>query len=197
MTNPAINFYIERVNQEILEEQPSPDGYYRSFLGVQGGQRSGETLRFTQVRISKDDPSLRDKLVMCRMAKDLLTQALTIDGYDPAIAYAVQSAVQGWPHAFHTIGALFENYGAFQQKFAVFKTKETKDLLADKLRGRPDNEWYEGYVDGRKSGQKPERVPLPFAVRNVLAHRDHSNRVKHAEVQRATQILARLMQQSA
>jgi len=133
---------------------------------------------------------------MVQMAKDILTQSLAIDGYDPALSFAIRSSIQGEPPVFHWVGEFFQTYGIFQAKFAVFKTRETRSKLDDLLQTHDYSEdaWYDDYEDGRKENPEPERVPLPFAVRNVLAHPDHKSKVTYAQISRATEILAELVQ---
>ena len=174
-------------------DSPHSDGFYHRILGMHG-IRAGQTFQFTHVRIHKDDPQVDGRLVMVQMAKDLLTQALRIDGYDPALSFAIRAAIQREPPVFHWLGEFFQNWGVFQAKYGVFKTRETRDQLTESLADHAEDAWYDEYLDGRKSTPVPERVPLPFAVRNVLAHPEHSNSVTYAQIRRATEILAELNQ---
>ncbi|MDE0222898.1 MAG: hypothetical protein OXJ90_26760 [Spirochaetaceae bacterium] len=174
-------------------DSPHSDGFYHRILGMHE-IRAGQTFQFTHVRIHKDDPQVDGRLVMVQMAKDLLTQALRIDGYDPALSFAIRAAIQGEPPVFHWLGEFFQNWGVFQAKYGVFKTRETRDQLTESLADHAEDAWYDEYLDGRKSTPVPERVPLPFAVRNVLAHPEHSNSVTYAQIRRATEILAELNQ---
>ena len=167
---------------------PHDDGYHYRILGIHK-IRSDQTFRFTHAKIAANDPRLRDKLVMVQMAKDIQTQSLKINGYDPALSYAIRAAIQGEPPLFHWLGEFFQNYGMFQAKYGVFKTKETRDKLTEML-GDTSDAWYDGYLDGRKPDPQPERVPLPLAVRNILAHPEHKNDVTYAQIKRASQVLA-------
>lgn len=130
---------------------------------------------------------------MVQMAKDVLTQALRIGGYDPALSFAIRAAIQGEPPVLHWLGDFFQNWGMFQAKYGVFRTKETRDKLTELLASHADDAWYDDYLDGRKTSPLPERVPLAFAVRNVLAHPDHRNSVTYAQIRRATEILVELV----
>lgn len=171
---------------------PDADGFYHRILGMHE-IRADQTFQFAHVRIHKEDPQLNDKLVMVQMAKDVLTQALRIGGYDPALSLAIRAAIQGEPPVFHWLGEFFQNWGTFQAKCGVFKTKETRDKLTELLVSHADDAWYNNYLDGRKTSPVPEKVPLPFAVRNVLAHPDHRNSVTYAQIRRATEILVELV----
>ena len=92
---------------------PHDDGYHYRIFGIHK-IRSDQTFRFTHAKIAANDPRLRDKLVMVQMAKDIQTQSLKINGYDPALSYAIRAAIQGEPPLFHWLGEFFQNYGMFQ-----------------------------------------------------------------------------------
>lgn len=162
-------------------------GNHLRILGIHE-MRAGQTFHFTAVTISEDDPRLNDKLVMVEMAKDILTQALAIDGYDPALSFAIRAAIQGEPPIFHWLGEFFQKYGAFQVKHNVYGTNETRSRLAEFIAHGEyaDDAWYDGYPERGTKG----RVPLPFAVRNLLAHPQINAEVTYAQIRRATEILA-------
>ncbi len=168
---------------------PHNDGYYYRILGIHA-MRSDQTFQFTEVRIRADDSKLDDKLVMVQMAKDVLTQALVIDGYDPALSFAIRAAIHGEPPVFHWLGEFYQNYGIFQEKCKVYGAKETRERLEELLRkhGFEGDAWYDGY-----RGRGPERVPLPFAVRNILAHPEIESEVTYAQIKWATEILGQLV----
>ena len=161
---------------------PHDDGYHYQILGIHE-MRADQTFQFTAVRIREDDPRLNDKLVMVRMAKDVLTQALAIDGYDPALSFALRAAIQGEPPVFHWLGDFFQNYGVFQEKCKVYGTAQTGRRLEELLgkHGYGNDAWYDGY-----RGRGPDRVPLPYAVRNILAHPEIESEVTYAQIKRAT-----------
>ncbi len=165
------------------------DGYHYRILGIHE-IRSDQTFQFTGVRISEDDPKLDEKLVMVQMAKDVLTQALAINGYDPALSFAIRAAIHGEPPVFHWLGEFFQNYGIFQVKCEVYATNETRQRLEELLgkHGYANDAWYDGY-----RGRGPDRVPFPFAVRNILAHPEIGCEVTYAQIKRATEILEELV----
>ena len=185
-----------RVREHLREAKADParppheDGYHYRILGIHE-MRSDQTFQFTSVRISKDDPRLDDKLVMVQMAKDIMTQALAIDGYDPALSLAIRAAIQSEPPVFHWLGELFQNYGMFQEKHKVYGTEETRKKLECLLRQGEcaDDAWYDDY---RGRGTQ-RRVPLPFAVRNMLAHPDIEGEITYAQIKLAIEILADLV----
>lgn len=168
---------------------PTEDGCYHRILGIHE-MRADQTFQFAAVRVSEADPKLDDKLVMIQMAKDLLTQALRIDGYDPALSISIRAAVQGEPPVFHWLGEFFQSYGMFQQTYNVYGTQETREKLEGLLGAHEfaNDAWYDGY-----RGRGPDRVPLPFAVRNTLAHPDVENEITYSQVTRATEILGELV----
>lgn len=191
--------HARRVREHLREAKrggatpPHSDGYYYRILGIHK-IRAGQTFQFTGVRIRDDDPQLDDKLVMVQMAKDVLTQALAIDGYDPALSFAIRAAIHGEPPVFHWLGEFFQSYGMFQEKWKVYGTNESRQKLEELLgqHGYADDAWYDGY-----RGRGPERVPLPFAVRNMLAHPEIKSEVTYAQIKRATEILADLARREA
>jgi len=83
---------------------------------------------------------------MIQMAKDLLTQALRIDGYDPALSISIRAAVQGEPPVFHWLGEFFQSYG-IQQTYNVYGTQETREKLEGLLGAHEfaNDAWYDGY----------------------------------------------------
>ena len=188
--------YLREARREARKDSarsPHNNGYHTKILGIHK-IRSGQTFQFTDVTIKKDDPKVDSKLVMVQMAKDILTQALAIDGYDPALSFAIRSAIYGEPPVFHWLGEFFQNYGIFQEKCRVYGVKQTMQKLEELLgkHGYANDAWYDSY-----RGRGPERVPLPFAVRNILAHPEIENTVTYAQIKRATEILAELVQLEA
>ena len=62
------------------------------------------------------------------------------------------------------IGEFFELYGRFEGKFQLKKPHDTRDKMASLVNG--DVRYLKQYKDYGKWSS----VPMPYAVRNILAH---------------------------
>lgn len=172
---------------------PAVDGRFHRILGIRE-LRAGQSFKFASASVLADDPRLDDKLVLAEMASDLLTQALKIDGYDPILSAALRGVIHGnaaEPGRALREGTLHQHYFAFQMEHRVYSDSATMRKMST-LTGENPALWYDDYR-GRLRG----RVPLAYAVRNILAHPEIQNpRPTDEQILCATHILAVWTQQA-
>ena len=124
-----------------------------------------ESGEYTLVAVPIDrDWKLPTKLEMVRDANNLLTNAYKIGALDHALPIALGAAIKGEGLYKYSMGEFFLLYGRFEQKYEVRKGPEVEARMNDLLQG--NEQGLKDYVQGGKT----KRVPLPYAVRNILAH---------------------------
>ncbi len=100
------------------------------------------------------------KLEMVEDANNFLTKARQIDIFHPDLLAALKTTIEEEPLPMHSIGEFFILYGRFEQKYGT-SNQETGKKMEELVNGR--KEYLKAY-DGNK------KYPLPYAVRNILAH---------------------------
>ena len=101
---------------------------------------------------------------MVESAREMITTAYKIDSLDPAFPHVLASIIEGKGLYEHSVGEFFELYGRFGEKYQLKKGSEVREKMAFLVNG--DVEFLKRYKEYGK--YKP--VPLPYAVRNILAH---------------------------
>ena len=101
---------------------------------------------------------------MVESAREMITNAYLIDSLDPAFPHVLGSIIEGKGLYEHSIGEFFELYGRFKEKYQLKKGSDTKDKMASLVKG--DKRYLKQYKDRGKCYS----VPMPYAVRNILAH---------------------------
>ena len=144
-----------------------------------------ESGEYTLVSVPIDrDWKLPTKLEMVRDANNLLTNAYKIGALDNALPIALGAAIKGEGLYQYSMGEFFLLYGRFEQKYEVRKGPEVEARMNDLLQG--NEQGLKDYVQGGKT----KRVPLPYAVRNILAHVGHNpNKVTVEELRVAVELL--------
>ena len=140
---------------------------------------------YTLVAVTIDrDWKLPTKLAMVRDANNLLTNAYKIGVLDNALPIALGAAIEGKGLYQYSIGEFFMLYGRFEQKYEVRTDSQVEARMNDLLQGNEQN--LKDYVRGGKT----TRVPLPYAVRNILAHVGHNpNKATVEELRKAVELL--------
>ena len=119
------------------------------------------------------------RLAMVESARDFISNAYKVDSLVPGLRTALKSVIEGKDLYEHNIGEFFDLYGQFQGKFLEGKYLEWQYQreVGSKTRAK-----METLVDGDRTYLKPMKVlrkggkveeelqPLPYAVRNILAH---------------------------
>ena len=144
-----------------------------------------ESGEYTLVAVPIDrDWKLPTKLEMVRDANNLLTNAYKIGALDHALPIALGAAIKGEGLYKYSMGEFFLLYGRFEQKYEVRKGPEVEARMNDLLQG--NEQGLKDYVQGGKT----KRVPLPYAVRNILAHVGRNpNQVTVEELRVAVELL--------
>ena len=118
--------------------------------------------------VIKLDWKITTKLEMVESARDMITKAYILDSLDPGLPTVLRSIIQGEGLYEHSIGEFFQLYGEFQGKYELNNETETRDKMLALVNG--DKKYMKGYKEYGKS----RLVPLPYAVRNILAHTRHN-----------------------
>ncbi len=125
--------------------------------------KEGDTIPLRAV-IIKLDWKMATRLEMVESATEMITKAYEIDSLDPALPHVLGSVIEGKGLYEHSIGEFFELYGRFEGKYQLKKGSDTRDKMASLVKG--DKRYLKKY----KEYNKWSYVPMPYAVRNILAH---------------------------
>lgn len=106
--------------------------------------------------------SVRLKMVKC--AIELISDAYVVNSLDSALPVVLASIIEGKGLYEHGIGEFFLLYGKFEQKFCTGNGRATRDKMVELI--KDDESKMKLYTEGGKN----KKVPLPYAVRNILAH---------------------------
>ena len=111
------------------------------------------------------------KLKMVEDANNFLTKARQIDIFHPDVLAALRSVLEENPLPMHSVGEFFILYGRFQQEYGLSLSERTKNKMEELMKeGEVHRKEYE--EDGQnKTG------PLPYVVRNILAHLGTNNNI--------------------
>lgn len=129
---------------------------------------AGDEVRLASAVI-KVDWKIAAKLEMVKAAEDIIRNSSLLGSLDLALPVILASVVEEKGLYEHSIGEFFQLYGQFEQKYGVFKTKETIEKMEALIQG--DKKFLKPYKDHGKESL----VPLPYAVRSILAHSKNSN----------------------
>lgn len=126
----------------------------------------GDTVPMMAVTFRRDRKATVRK-EMVEIARDLITKSCQIGELDSATVTILGSIIGGNGLFEHNIGEFFLLYGKFEEKHQTqgTETKKKMNCLLNK-----DKRYYKKYKD---RGTLTEQ-PLPYAVRNILAHKGHN-----------------------
>ena len=110
------------------------------------------------------DWTIATRLEMVESARDMITSAYLIDSLDPAFPTVLASIIEGKGLYEHGVGEFFVLYGRFEERYGVFKQRAAKRKMMELVAG--DRRHLRPYIERGKESL----VPLPYAVRNILAH---------------------------
>ena len=127
---------------------------------VQGGD--SVPLRGVTIELDWKMPT---RLEMVESAREMITKAYVIDSLDPALPHVLGSVIEGKGLYEHSIGEFFELYGRFEGKYQLKRASDTRDKMAALVKG--ETRYLKQY---KEQGGKWSSVPMPYAVRNILAH---------------------------
>ncbi len=148
--------------------------------------KGGDTIPLRAVVLPLDW-KLATRLEMVESALEIITKAYVIDSLDPALPQVLGSVIEGKGLYEHSIGEFFELYGRFEAKYQLNKARDTRKKMKSLVKG--DKRYLKRYEERGKWSF----VPLPYAVRNILAHAGtNSNRIdKEGEEIRTSIVLLR------
>ena len=133
--------------------------------------KGGDTIPVSAVVIHLDW-KIATRLEMIESARDMITNAYILDSLDPAFPTVLGSIIEGKGLYEHSFGEFFQLYGKFEGKYHLTKGTDTKDKMEALVNGD------ERYLKPYKERGKSLLYPLPYAVRNILAHtRQNPNRL--------------------
>ena len=101
---------------------------------------------------------------MVKSAREIISKAYLLDCLDPALPTALASVIEGKGLYEYSIGEFFQLYGRFEGKYNLTKGSDTKEQMEVLLKG--DTRYLKPY----KEHGKWVSHPMPYAVRNILAH---------------------------
>ena len=122
----------------------------------------GDTIPLRAV-IIRPDWKVAARLEMVESATDLITKAYITGALDQALPDVLSSIIEGKGLYEHNIGEFFQLYGRFE---GIYETqgKGTKTAMETMVNG--DSRYQKRYREWGKWNLHP----LPYAVRNILAH---------------------------
>ena len=109
------------------------------------------------------DWKIETRREMAELARDILTKAFVVGSLSPSLPSVLATIVEGRGLFEHSIGEFFLLYGRFEQKHNT-SNKQTKFKMKKLVKG--DENLLKPYTERGKC----KREPLPYAVRNILAH---------------------------
>ena len=129
--------------------------------------QGGDTIPLSGVVI-KLDWQVAMKLEMVESARDMITNAYILDSLDPAFPTVLRLIIEGKGLYDYSIGEFFQMYGRFEGKYQQAKHKDTLNKMKALVNGEKK------YLKSYKEHGKSYLYPLPYAVRNYLAHTGHN-----------------------
>ena len=109
------------------------------------------------------DWKIATRLEMVEAARNIITSAFMLKSLDPGFPSVLAAIIEGRGLYEHGIGEFFLLYGKFEQKHRTSGTK-TRARMMKFVKGDPQ------YMKPYTERGKIIMEPLPYAVRNILAH---------------------------
>ena len=125
----------------------------------------GDTVHLMEVGLDLDW-KLSTRLKMIELARDFITESYFLDELNPAVSTVIGTIIKGEDLYEHSIGEFFLLYGRFEEKHQFSIGSETKAKMMELVNG--DNRYLKLYEE--RNGEE-HKHPLPYAVRNILAHK--------------------------
>ncbi len=138
------------------------------------------------------DWKITTRLEMIEHARDMITKAFMLDEMAPALPAVLKAIIEGRGLYEHGIGEFFLLYGKFEQKYHTNSTK-TQDKMSELIEGRSEKDRLEcmkSYISPQ--GSAARAGPLPYVVRNILAHigTDHHNKLEAQDIEKSIKLLS-------
>ena len=119
------------------------------------------------------DWRLAKRREMVDVARDFIDAAYVLDeSYDPSLPSVLAATIEGRSLFEYGIGKFFLLYGRFEQKYKAYDGNKAKKKMIALVAGKQEH--MKLYKD-RSVPNGQGFVPLPYAVRNILAHSRNPN----------------------
>ena len=125
------------------------------------------------------------KLAMIEDANNFLTKAYNIGALNAALSPILGRVIEEKSLYEYSVGEFFFLYGRFEQKHRCSKSQQTRKKMEKLINGK--KEFMKTYTN---SSGKSYLAPLPYAVRNILAHiGNDQNLLRDEELKTAIRLL--------
>lgn len=121
------------------------------------------------------DWKIAKRLAMVESARDIITKAYILGSLDPGLPTMLAAVIEGKSLYKHSIGEFFQLYGKFEGQYRLTNQKKAKAKMKELVGG--DRRYLKHY----RERSKLHLYPLPFAVRNILAHSANNPNTLDAE----------------
>ena len=158
---------MERIRQEgirMAEEQREQGKSFKVAILAPRQVQGGAKVRMMGVTFALDW-KMSTRLEMIELARDLITKSYVLDELDFSLLIVLGTIIEGKSLYEHSIGEFFELYGRFEQEHKT-KGPKTKAKMMDLVDG--DSRYLKDIIT---EGGKVFEQPLPYGVRNILAHK--------------------------
>ena len=119
------------------------------------------------------DWRLAKRREMVDVARNFIDAAYVLDErYDPSLPSVLAATIEGRNLFEYGIGKFFLLYGRFEQKYKAYSGNKAKKKMMTLVASK--QEYMKLYKD-RNLPNGQDFVPLPYAVRNILAHSGNPN----------------------
>ena len=129
--------------------------------------QSGDTVPLSGAVIDLDW-KVAKRLEMVDSARDMISKAYLLGSLDRGFPTVLRSIIEGRGLYEHSIGEFFQLYGRFEGTYQLTRGSETRAKMDTLVNG--DERYLKPYQERGES----RLYPLPYAVRNILAHTGHN-----------------------
>ena len=130
------------------------------------------------------DWKIAARLEMVESARELITKSYVLGFLDHALPTILGAVIEGKGLYEYSVGEFFQLYGEFMGKYQVKEGSQTSDKMTALLAGQ--HEHMKDYVEYGKATPRP----LPYAVRNILAHPSMTaNTIEKGELRTSIELL--------
>lgn len=119
------------------------------------------------------DWRLAKRREMVDVARNFIDAAYVLDEcYDPSLPSVLAATIEGRSLFEYGIGEFFLLYGRFEQKYKAYSGDKAKEKMITLVAGKQE---HMKLYKHRSLPNGQGFVPLPYAVRNILAHSGNPN----------------------
>ena len=129
--------------------------------------KGGDSIPVRAVIVPLSKIGVRKK--MAEQMNELITESYNLGTLDFPVLSGLAAMLDGKGMFEHNIGEFFLLYGRFEERFECENGKQTKRKMDEFIKGNRD---YLKRIMDRSN--LPRLHPLPYAVRNILAHKGRS-----------------------